>query len=97
VRDLFKNARTIEDIRCQEDEGLLYINTAFPVKQTDNFLRRHIASCCGKGRAGLYFINDARQLQPVIPDWRIQAKRVISLMDEFEKKADTFRLTGGGS
>jgi FdhD protein len=92
---LIQKRSDIEDIYCQENEGLLYINTAFPVRQTDNFLRRHIASCCGKGRAGLYFINDARQLQPVVSDWRIQDKRVIFLMDEFEKKADTFRLTGG--
>lgn len=85
----------IEDIRLREEDGLLWIETYEPIAQTDNFLRRHIASCCGKGRAGLYFINDARQLQPVKSDWRLPFKQIQVLMAELEQKADSFRLTGG--
>jgi len=50
---ILKEPSDIEDIRLREDDGLLWIETTQPVSQTDNFLRRHIASCCGKGRAGL--------------------------------------------
>lgn len=92
---LIRQRSDIKDIRCNEDEGLLWIDTTHPVTQTDSFLRRHIASCCGKGRAGLYFINDARQLQPVESDWRLEAKRIVGLMDKLEERADSFRLTGG--
>lgn len=92
---LLQEPSQIEDIRLREDDGFLWIETFEPVAQTDNFLRRHIASCCGKGRAGLYFINDARQLQPVVSDWRLPVKQIILLMEELEKRADTFRLTGG--
>jgi len=92
---LIKERSQIEDIRVNEDDGFLWIETYEPIVQTDNFLRRHIASCCGKGRAGLYFINDARQLQPVVSEWRLPAKQIIALMDELEERANSFRLTGG--
>lgn len=92
---LIQQRSDIEDIRYREDEGLLWIETTNHVNRTDNFLRRHIASCCGKGRAGLYFINDARQLQPVVSDWRLSVARIIAFMAELEKRAESFRLTGG--
>lgn len=92
---LIQQRSDIKGMRCNEDEGLLWLETTQPVTQTDSFLRRHIASCCGKGRAGLYFINDARQLQPVVSDWRLEASKIISLMGELEQRADSFRLTGG--
>lgn len=85
----------IQDIRCRADQGLLWIETKEPVATTDNFLRRHMASCCGKGRAGLYFINDARQLQAVTSDLRIDIAAVLGSMSKFEEKAESFRLTGG--
>ncbi len=85
----------IEDIRLREEDGLLWIETYEPIAQTDNFLRRHVASCCGKGRAGLYFINDARQLQPVKSDWQLPFDQIQVLMAELEQRAKSFHLTGG--
>ncbi|CFX88232.1 Formate dehydrogenase, subunit FdhD [Syntrophomonas zehnderi OL-4] len=92
---LLKARSQIEDIRLREEDGLVWIETYEPIAQTDNFLRRHIASCCGKGRAGLYFINDARQLQPVKSDWLLPFKQIQVLMAELEQRAESFRLTGG--
>ncbi len=92
---LIQQHSDIADIRCREEDGLLWIETTQPVVQTDNFLRRHIASCCGKGRAGLYFINDARQLQAVVSNWQIKVEDLLRLMSILEEKADSFRLTGG--
>lgn len=85
----------IEDIRCRQEQGLLWIETKHPVTISDNFLRRHMASCCGKGRAGLYFINDARQLEAVNSDLRLEMARILELMSQFEEQAELFRLTGG--
>ncbi|HWP96101.1 MAG TPA: formate dehydrogenase accessory sulfurtransferase FdhD [Syntrophomonadaceae bacterium] len=92
---ILRQRSDIADIRCREEDGLLWIETSEPVPQTDNFLRRHIASCCGKGRAGLYFINDARQLQPVESDWQIEIERLLTFMSSLEERAESFRLTGG--
>lgn len=92
---LIKDRSQIEDIRCRDEDGLLWIETTEPVAQTDNFLRRHIASCCGKGRAGLYFINDARQLQPVESDWQVGIAHLLELMGLLDQDSSTFRRTGG--
>ncbi|MEN6391894.1 MAG: formate dehydrogenase accessory sulfurtransferase FdhD [Syntrophomonas sp.] len=92
---IIKHRSDIEDIRLREEDGFLWIETREPVVKTDNFLRRHIASCCGKGRAGLYFINDARDLQPVASDWKIGVGKLLEFMGLLDERSDTFRLTGG--
>src|SRR5665647_1800901 len=71
-------------ITCREEEGLLWIETSIPTPQTNNFLRRHMASCCGKGRAGLYFINDFRQLQAVQSDTQFSAEQLLGFMNALE-------------
>ena len=85
----------ITSISCREEEGLLWIETSAPTPQTDNFLRRHLTSCCGKGRAGLYFINDFRQLQAVQSDTLFSAEQLLGFINALENKSDVFRLTGG--
>jgi FdhD protein len=85
----------ITAVSCREEEGLLRIETSTPTPQTNNFLRRHMASCCGKGRAGLYFINDFRQLQAVQSDTQFSAEQLLEFMNALENKSDVFRMTGG--
>lgn len=92
---LVQKPSDILEISCREEEGLLWIETSSPVPQTSNFLRRHIASCCGKSRAGLYFINDARQLKPVQSNARFTAAHLLKMINLLEEKSDTFHRTGG--
>lgn len=92
---ILKSPDDISDIRLREDDGLIWIETSQPAVQTGSFLRRHIASCCGKGRAGLYFINDARELQPVVSDWKVPAEEITGLMARLEEQSKSFKLTGG--
>lgn len=92
---LITSSSDIREISCQEDEGLLWIQTNSPVPQAENFLRRQIASCCGKGRALLYFVNDARQLQLVESAARFAAAGISKLMSALDEKSATFRATGG--
>jgi FdhD protein len=82
-------------ISCREEEGLLWVETSTPTPQTNNFLRRHMASCCGKGRSGLYFINDFRQLQAVDSDTMFSAEQLLGFINELETRSENFRLTGG--
>jgi FdhD protein len=74
---------------------MLWIGTSNPIPQTGTFLRRHIASCCGKSRAGLYFINDARQLKPIEAEVQFTAQHLLNLINTLEERSATFRLTGG--
>lgn len=85
----------ISSISCREAEGLVWIETGKPTPQTNNFLRRHMASCCGKGRAGLYFINDFRQLEAVQSDAVFRAEELLGFINELENKSDIYRRTHG--
>lgn len=92
---LVQKPSDILEISCNEEDGLLWIETSCPVPQTSNFLRRHIASCCGKSRAGLYFINDARQLKPVESEAKFSAEHLLKIINSLENNSATFHLTGG--
>lgn len=92
---LIQKPGDIVKISSVEEDGFLWIETESPVTQTNNFLRRHIASCCGKSRAGLYFINDARQLKPVESDARFAAEHLLQMINLLENRSGTFHLTGG--
>jgi len=92
---LLNDRDDIVDISCREDEGLLYIETKQPLTQTHTFLRRHIASCCGKSRAGFYFINDARQVKPIEAKAQFKAEDLLAAIKQLEERSETFQLTGG--
>ncbi|SHE93324.1 FdhD protein [Desulfofundulus australicus DSM 11792] len=92
---LVQNPADIREITCREEDGLLWVQTDSPVPQMENFLRRHIASCCGKSRAALYFVNDAYQLKPVQSKHVFAAPHILRLMGLLEEKSATFHLTGG--
>ncbi|MBP7332698.1 MAG: formate dehydrogenase accessory protein [Firmicutes bacterium ADurb.Bin373] len=92
---LLQDLSDIKEITYNEKDGLLWVETALPVPQTENFLRRQIASCCGKGRAALYFVNDASQLEPVQSECLFSASLIPKLINLLEEKSATFKLTGG--
>ncbi|WP_018085402.1 formate dehydrogenase accessory sulfurtransferase FdhD [Desulfurispora thermophila] len=92
---LIQTADDIAEITLREDEGLLWVQTDRPVPQVENFLRRQLASCCGKGRSGLYFVNDAAQLQPVNSPARFTAGDILAAARQLEENARLFRTTGG--
>lgn len=86
------------DIRtwtCREEEGLLRLETSVPTPQIHSFLRRHMTSCCGKGRAGLYYINDVRQLQAIRTTAVFPAEQLLRFIRELENGSETFQTTGG--
>ncbi|MEL7566381.1 MAG: formate dehydrogenase accessory sulfurtransferase FdhD [Dehalobacterium sp.] len=92
---LIFRSNDIIDMECQEREGLLNVRISSSIKSTDSFLRRNIASCCGKGRAGLYFINDARQVKAVDSSGIFQLEFLREQMAALERKSEIFKLTGG--
>lgn len=92
---LIRSLHDIIDIECQEKEGLLNFKISSSMSPTDSFLRRNIASCCGKGRAGLYFINDAKQVTAVDSSGSFQQEFLLKQMASLEKNSEVFKLTGG--
>lgn len=92
---LVREPSDINEITFNEEDGLIWVETNRPVPEAENFLRRQIASCCGKGRALLYFVNDARQLEPVQSAYQFTAPDILRLIGLLDKSSDAFRLTGG--
>ncbi|MHB8156541.1 MAG: formate dehydrogenase accessory sulfurtransferase FdhD [Desulfocucumaceae bacterium] len=86
----------LKNIKINSDDGFIWAETASPVPLRENFLKRYITTCCGKGRASFYFINDAKDLKPIEPsNFRIAVETVTNLSSKLEERAGLFRSTGG--
>lgn len=86
----------LKEITLNYDDGFIWVDTVNPVPATGNFLKRYITTCCGKGRASFYFVNDARDLKPLeVGDFRIEVESVTALASLLEERAGLFRSTGG--
>lgn len=85
----------IKDYFYREKQRVVWIETFNAVPQMDTFLGRNFASCCGKGRPSLYFLNDQDNVRPVIGDLTIPAETLLELMRRFDAESDIFKTTGG--
>lgn len=77
-----------------KNDGLAWIETKNPINIKNNFLKRHIASCCGRGRASFYFINDS-DIKPIISELHLHVTEIFSLRSEAERRSELFTATGG--
>lgn len=85
----------LKDITINESEGLVRIETFQKTRSEETFLKRIIASGCGRSRASFYFINDARDLPNVVSNLKITPREILSLTGELENRSSLFRKTGG--
>ncbi|MCL6635512.1 MAG: formate dehydrogenase accessory sulfurtransferase FdhD [Peptococcaceae bacterium] len=85
----------LKDITINESGGLIWVETAGEPPSGETFLRRYITTCCGRGRASFYFVNDARGIAPVTSGLRVKPAEILSLCGELEKRSALFRQTGG--
>lgn len=86
----------LKNITVNHEEGLIWVETSSPAPASENFLKRYITTCCGKGRASFYFVNDARGMKPLeAPDFKITLENITSLSAAIEARAELFRSTGG--
>lgn len=87
-----------EDIKeyfYREEQAVVWVETVNPTPKADTFLCRNFASCCGKGRPLLYFVNDHSLITPVKGGAAFTADDVLKFMREFEDGSGNFRKTGG--
>lgn len=92
---VIQNSDDILNIEFREEQGVVWIETRSAPSIQDTFLRRNFASCCGKGRPSLYFVNDLRQLAPIESEKKFTVDRLLGAVKLLEGAADTFQLTGG--
>ena len=85
----------LKSITVNQADGLVWVETARPVESDQMFLKRYITTCCGRGRASFYFINDARGTTPVESALTATPEQVSRLATVLEDRAQLFRSTGG--
>lgn len=92
---IIKDPDEIKDYFYRDQQGVVWVETANPTPQLETFLCRNFASCCGKGRPLLYFLNDQNLVSKVEGDASISAENILKLMMIFEDESGTFKMTGG--
>ena len=85
----------LKNVACRPEQGVVWVDTIAGVMQADGFLRRNFASCCGKGRPALHFLNDYEQIKPIVHKARFAVKDLLGFAALLEKEAKTYKLTGG--
>lgn len=92
---ILKERGDLKGISINAEEGLIWVETAGEAAAEETFLKRFITTCCGRGRASFYFINDARGAAPVASSLRVTPEEIFHLSGELEKSSQLFRETGG--
>ena len=92
---ILQKREDLKDISVNETDGLIWVETLIPSPAEQVFLKRYITTCCGRGRASFYFLNDARNLSPVKSELSITAGQAFALSEQLEKDALLFHSTGG--
>lgn len=85
----------LKSITVNQSDGLVWVETNRPVESDRLFLKRYITTCCGRGRASFYFINDARGTAPVESLLTATTGQISHLAAALEDRAQLFRATGG--
>lgn len=62
---------------------------------TNMFLKRCLTACCGRGRAGLHFANDAHLVHTVESRVRLTPEDIQRHVQSLEELSVTFQATGG--
>lgn len=95
-----KFVKSVDDIRSiwvDEKQGTAHVEAAYVNEFHKKFFaKRYITSCCGKGRTGFYFLNDARTAK-VMDQYSlsISIDDCFRMMELLQESAVIFHQTGG--
>ncbi|KMY53313.1 formate dehydrogenase [Bacillus sp. FJAT-27231] len=87
----------IKDIRLQEKEGYVYVETSKLNPYSQRFQsKRYITSCCGMSRQGFVFVNDALTAKKMDGiHVKLSPEDCFRLMNDMQQSAALFHETGG--
>ncbi|GLY10809.1 formate dehydrogenase accessory sulfurtransferase FdhD [Pseudobacillus badius] len=94
---IVRRREDITDIRVQEKEGYVYVETDKANPYSQRFQsKRYITSCCGMSRQGFVFVNDALTAKKMTGiHVTLTPADCFRLMAEMQESAALFRETGG--
>jgi FdhD protein len=85
----------IEELSCNEEEGLLWVRSNSPESCREIRNSRHVNTCNGKGQAGLSYCNEIEPVPLVGTTSPTTTAQLLHLISLLEEKSVTFRRTGG--
>lgn len=92
---ILREKTDLKNLTIRPDDGLIWVETLHSTGNEEKFLKRYITTCCGRGRASFYFINDAKGTVPVKSSLQLESSTILNLCSDFEKRAHLFHETGG--
>jgi FdhD protein len=92
---VLRSRHDLRSIAYQPEQGIVWVKTVDDAAPLHGFLRRNFASCCGKGRPTLHFLNDYQQLRPITGMTFFTVREVLGWTVLLDEQATTFKLTGG--
>jgi len=88
----------LQGVTINEADGLIWVETREGRSQSaaaETFLKRFVTTCCGRGRAAFYFINDAREMPPLTSRLSVTPEQIFYLSRRLEEASTLFAATGG--
>lgn len=87
----------IKEIWVQKDKGFVHVKTDKPNPYYEKFQnKRYITSCCGGGRQGFVFVNDALTAKKINGiRVKVSPEDCFRLMKDMQESAVMFQQTGG--
>lgn len=94
AESLIASASDIVSLDLNEKTFVLRIKIKQQIDQEELNKKRIITSGCGKGQT-FYNYRDFTGCEPIKTKLEIKPRIILGLMDEFQKKSDLFKATGG--
>ncbi len=90
-------AEAIRSVAFDAEDQIAHVEADASVEDAGArmFQRRYVTSCCGKGRASIYYESDAAALRPVEGGQTVAAQTALELLLRLQQRSDIFRRTGG--
>jgi FdhD protein len=93
---MIHDIEAITDLTIDSERGFIWVeaDTVFP-NVANTYLKRCLTACCGRGRTGFYFANDARTIKSIESNLKISAAEILSYSLMLEELSATYHMTHG--
>ncbi|MBP2653250.1 MAG: fdhD [Firmicutes bacterium] len=93
---MIKDLTDLRVVNIDIDSGLVWVETNEVGAGADKlYLKRCLSACCGRGRVGFYYANDAKVTKRVETELCMSIEEVFAYQVALENASEVFRLTGG--
>lgn len=91
---LIRRFADVRSLRFEQEQGIVFVETAGNELAEKLYGKRTITSGCGKGTV-FYHALDALKSNPVTSGMTIAARQILALMRQLQERAELYQQTGG--